>query len=76
MLSACRSRAFEIRSGFPVVAIDIDTTSSRLVTFVGSRSRSETVATRDSTFHWNGSRLVSVEHQASGTKSWPRLTPT
>lgn len=75
LLGACRSKRFGIRSGFPVVVLEVGSSDSRFVASVGRRSQSHVVATCELRFKWNGTILICVEHDASSTKLWPRWTP-
>lgn len=75
ILGACRSRSWGIRSGFPVVVVEIGSHTSRFVTFVGRRTQIEVVPTDELKLEWMLTRLVFVEHPGSGTKLWPRWNP-
>jgi len=52
LLGACRSKRFGIRSGFPVVVLEVGSSDSRFVAFVGRRSQSHVVATSELRFKW------------------------
>ena len=67
LLGACRSKRFGIRSGFPVVVLEVGSSDSRFVAFVGRRSQSHVVATSELRFKWHDLDLCGarcVVHEA------------